>query len=575
MSTDPKSDPNFMTLAYPRPVADRSEIPERYRVREEDGLLICTEAPTVRVSVKRGATVSGSALRNAPKGSIFVDGAAEGPPLVDVEGAVINLDHHESCIRAFTLSACEQALVLVIKGFDFQSRDWTVHANEPDLDTLLALWVLLNHRRLQSGPSHVQERMLPLIRLEGAIDVHGLEHRSLCGLPKHLEKEAMEKLDSVRELEVRLKDLGEWSTANWAEYVLDRLGFIDRLVYRASDFRDHTEVEEIARAELADDGLAIACRSEAEIYVVEEALRELYGQRLGIILLEKEAGIYTLRQARVFSRYSLERAYERLNELDPAAGNSASGHRWGGSADIGGSPRGVKTELTAEQILSACRNVSRPLQTGVVARSALGPSAVVAAVVALAVAASQGLAGVTKAPWAGALVGVVLVAMAIGLARNELRGSLAPAGTRWLLGVPVAALAALAGGGWSVVSGPSLSFALVASLALAVAAELLFRGLVFGAVQRSVAGHATWRGASLWIPASLYALMTPAFAVSFADWRPSPFLSEGGSILLGGVLTGVTALFFGGALGWVRRESESVVPAVLLHAALSLALCLL
>lgn len=578
MSTDPQSDapsdPNLMTLAYPRPVAERSEIPERYRLREDDGLLICSEAPTVRVSVRRGATVSASALRNAPEGSIFVDGAAEGPPLVDVEGAVINLDHHESCVRPFTLSACEQALVLVAKGFDFQPREWLVRANEPDLDTLFALWILLNHRRLQDKKDRTLERILPLVRLEGAIDVHGLEYRGLCGLPKHLLDEVMAKLEKVRELEVRLKELGEWSKANWAEYVVDRLGFIDRLVYRASDFRGHTAVEEVRRVELADDGLAIACRSDAEIYVVEEALRELYGKRLGIILLEKEAGVYTLRQARSFSKYSLDRVYERLNELDPAAGNSTSGRRWGGSADIGGSPRGVKTGLSPGQILAACRHVSRPLVASDVVRNALGSAALVAALCALAIAAVQGLAGPIGSPLSSLAGALILAAVALGLARQEVRGVLPPAGVRWSLGVPVAAGAAVVGGSWGFAAGSTLWPGLLTAALLGFGAELLFRGFVFGSVRRSVAGHSSGRHAPLVFQAALYAVATWAVTFGSVDGRSLLLLSDTASPLVLGSVVTLSAALFGAATGWIRQESESLLPSTVLHIALAAALVL-
>ena len=38
-------------------------------------------------------------------------------------------------------------MVLVVKGFDLKSGEWTLWANEPDLDTVLAIWVLLRGNR--------------------------------------------------------------------------------------------------------------------------------------------------------------------------------------------------------------------------------------------------------------------------------------------------------------------------------------------------------------------------------------------------------------------------------------------
>ena len=67
---------------------------------------------------------------------------------MDHERQVYNFDHHEGCVRAFTLASCEQTLVMYMKGLDLQGREWNIFANEPDLDTILAIWILLNHSRI-------------------------------------------------------------------------------------------------------------------------------------------------------------------------------------------------------------------------------------------------------------------------------------------------------------------------------------------------------------------------------------------------------------------------------------------
>ena len=144
-------------LPAPRPA------PSRYRIREDpDGrVLVCSEAPTLRVRIERGASVTAAAARSAPAGTIFVDGAAQGEPFVDPQRAVYNLDHHEGCVRAFTLAACEQAMVLVRKGLDLRKRDWTIVANDVDLDALLAIWVLLNHLRLGGADPRPRAAVMP------------------------------------------------------------------------------------------------------------------------------------------------------------------------------------------------------------------------------------------------------------------------------------------------------------------------------------------------------------------------------------------------------------------------------
>jgi hypothetical protein len=43
---------------------------------------------------------------------------------------------------------------------DLQKRDWTIHANDPDLDTVLAIWVLLNHMRLSDADAEIRRKAM-------------------------------------------------------------------------------------------------------------------------------------------------------------------------------------------------------------------------------------------------------------------------------------------------------------------------------------------------------------------------------------------------------------------------------
>ena len=115
-----------------RPPADRA-LPDRYRVaRDGSGLLLtCVEAPTVTVRIRHGVTATVAAARGAAPGSIFLDGAAHGAPFADTQREVYNLDHHEGCVRAFTLATCEQAMVLIRKGLDLRRRDSVSYTHLP------------------------------------------------------------------------------------------------------------------------------------------------------------------------------------------------------------------------------------------------------------------------------------------------------------------------------------------------------------------------------------------------------------------------------------------------------------
>ncbi|MFH1581521.1 MAG: hypothetical protein ABIC39_05550, partial [Pseudomonadota bacterium] len=85
-----------------------SEFPNRYLIREIDGerVLSCIEAPNLIVQIKFGLSVSATAMNKAAPGTIYLDGVAQNGPLLDNARQIYNFDHHEGCVRAFTLSTC-------------------------------------------------------------------------------------------------------------------------------------------------------------------------------------------------------------------------------------------------------------------------------------------------------------------------------------------------------------------------------------------------------------------------------------------------------------------------------------
>jgi hypothetical protein len=248
---------------------DQSHIglPNRYVIKNDGNIkaLNCLEAPNVTVRLERGLAVSVSSARKYPAGTIFLDGAAQGEPFLDHERPIYNLDHHEGCIRAFTLSTCEQAIVMLLKGLNLRNREWTIYANNPDLDTILAIWVLLNHLRLNDNEV-IRKMIIPLIRLEGTIDSLGLECKDLCGFPPYLYQKTMKDIDDLRLNELAIKKEGRWEEIDFLEYTADTLRKIDQMVYHPNDFELFKGVEELARVEIADHRIAIVCRADIGIY---------------------------------------------------------------------------------------------------------------------------------------------------------------------------------------------------------------------------------------------------------------------------------------------------------------------
>ena len=551
----------------------------RYRIKQgvRGAVLTCVEAPTVRVRIQHGLCATATAARSAAAGSIFLDGAARGAPFLDSKREVYNLDHHEGCVRPFTLATCEQAVVLIRTGLDLRKRDWTVFANDADLDTVLAIWVLLNHIRLNDGRGATRARVMPLLRLQGVVDALGLEQQDLCGLPPEVLTETQTWIERLRTPELAAKGRGRWQDLDLLEHTADRLRAIDRLIYPPKQFDDLEEIDELVRVPIANGRVAIICRSEVGIYEVERQLRRLHGRRLAVIVLQQKTSVYTLRQVDAYLPATLASVYERLNLIDPAAGGHRSANRWGGSTEIGGSPRRSGTRVTPQQIASVCqRAYGRPRLLERLSRigvAALGSAAIMLAALApLLMPGAPGNLGPQPAVQFSMLLAAFGGALFLtrGFRAPGLYGLRRPARLDWLSVVPVAVLGALAGGVWIPavhLPGPATALPavpdLLALLTLPLAAEVIFRGLVQGSLVMSFAIQSCggpWSvSAPTIVSAGLYALWgavlgSPSFALAPAllpDATPSlPLLG---------------AFVFGAGSAMARERSESIGASILLH----------
>jgi len=543
---------------------------QRYQIREDAGArtLVCVEAPTLAVRIERGRCVRASEARHAPPGTIFLDGAAECEPFADPVRGVYNLDHHEGCVRAFTLSPCEQAMVLLLRGLDLRKREWIVLANDADLDVVLAIWVLLNHHRLAAGDGAARAEILPLLRLEGAIDAHGLAFQEFCALPPGLLDETRRRMERLRDCERGLRAAGRWQKVDLLEYTRERLEQIDALVYPQDAFADLVEIEELGRVPLVNSSVALACRAHVGIYEVERQLARFHGPRLGLLVLRQREGVYTLRQTDPALPANLEALYAHLNRIDSAVRARQADRRWGGSGEIGGSPRTGGSKLTFEAILAACRHVyARPPLMHRLAEGALACAVAVAVpFAALAAAHAPGGPGAAMGALALGLAFTLLAACCFGLSEQRVRGLQGwrrPAGLRWLGALPFALVGAFAGGVWvpPAEAGAPLSQVALASLLCAGGAELLFRGFLQGRLTACAAPRAPGSG-TLAPPVLLSGLLYAAVGGTLAALgaiAPSPFAATGPALAAGG------ALLFGLAAGASRESSGSVAAPFALH----------
>lgn len=562
-----------------------NHLPQRYAVKTNDDerVLTCLEAPNLSVHIEAGLSVSGSVARKSPRGTIFLDGVAQCEPLMDHERQVYNLDHHEGCVRAFTLASCEQALVMYMKGLDLRGRDWNIFANEPDLDTILAIWIILNHARI--GPRGTTQRriLFALVRYEGIIDALGLELRELAALPPELMRKIQRVIDHLRSDELALKKEGRWADTDYLSYTASILHKIDQIFYKASDFQDYQGVKELARIDLTDQRIAVVVEAEMGIYEIEPHLNKLYGQRLGVVFLKKGPSTYTVRQMDLFMPITLDDVYDRLNFVDAAVKCRTQSNKWGGSADIGGSPRETGTQLSPHAIAQTCREaVNKPmigqkLYRLAVSAALIGFIFLCAHVVRLHWYPDLWLGrDITEGLWTTpvfAFIATLILASGISsifiaYCRPWQYGWAGPVGKQWWLLLPAVLLGGAAGGVWApadLAHGESWeALLLLGAIGMPLAAEMLFRSLTHGMLAQNarIQRHDT-RWFFSWPNVGSTLLYLGFILLLYYNYSPNTLLQTFG--LGNGVTAAIGAGLFGLSMGMIRERSQSIWPTLFFH----------
>ncbi len=561
-----------------------NELPERYLIKEvgSERILTCIEAPNLQVRIKGGWSVSASAAHKAPPGTIYLDGTAQCEPFLDHERQIYNFDHHEGCVRVFTLATCEQALVMIMKGLNLQDREWKIYGNEPDLDTVLAVWILLNSRRIGAKDPLHQRLLFALVRLEGVIDSLGLELKGLSALPSEFMHKILRIIDHLRSEEIQLKKEGRWANTDFLEYTVSVLHKIDLILYKSSEFADFKGVDELARTELTNNRIAAVVASDLGIYELEPHLSKLYGNRLGWVALQTGPNTYTLRQMDLFMPFSLEDVYPQLNFIDPAVKSRNGSNRWGGSSDIGGSPRESGTRLTPQEIASACRDVVTK-RSGFVQVKRFGKTAVqISGIIAIAelfrlkLDLRQWIDNPFLTHWLGfpdtiffllMLLFTMLALLGYAHKRPWQYGLFLPSGKDWLTPLPLGLLCGFFGGilvnSAGDISRQSELVYTNAFLLAPLSTELLFRGLAHGLLAQSAKIQTNQSRWFVSWPNFAAALLYAVFIVFQIGYQASDF-----SLMLKNWITVkyfLSALGFALAAGMMRERSQSILTAYLLH----------
>lgn len=323
-------------------------------------MVVSGNAPNIALHIERGLTVDARGRKRYGPRTIFLDGVYDGAPFLDNEAKQYSLDHHAGCVRGFTLATCEQAVVVLLQGLPLSAGMWDVYINDPDLDSMLAAWILFNHIELLKNDRALLSVAMPMIRLEGVIDAHGIDKLILAAMPPGKIKDTKAVLDKLMAEERRLKTSGQWMTCDWHEYACQTFDAVDQLVFPDQTLDKLLELQERGRAPLANDKVALLLDSALGIYEVESRLKERLGDNLGVIVLKTGDRRYTLRLVDAFLPKDLTAVYKALNKADPNATGGAEPNQWGGSSDIGGAPRKTGTGLSEAEILDILERVLGP-----------------------------------------------------------------------------------------------------------------------------------------------------------------------------------------------------------------------
>jgi hypothetical protein len=331
--------------------------PARYALEGDPPSIVNRDWPSIYLHVERGLTVGQDERESYPRQCIFLDGVFAGPAFLDNERRQYSLDHHAGCVRAFTLATCEQATVVLMQGIPLGEGEWHVYVNEPDLDAMIAAWVLMNHHALSHDDYHLLRKAMPLIRVEGVIDAYGFDKALLSGLPRRIYEAHKKRIDKLRAPERKLRKKGGWDGIDPLAFSLDQLERLDAALFPRGLPRIGP-VEAADQRRLPSRKVAVLVRSKAGIYEVEEALRDQYKGELAAIVLDSGNERMTLRLVDAFMPKNLRDVYGELNARDPRV-QLPEGNVWGGSDDIGGSPRKSGTGLSGQEVLEVVSAVFR------------------------------------------------------------------------------------------------------------------------------------------------------------------------------------------------------------------------
>lgn len=280
-----------------------------------------------------------------PHNHIYLDGAALGPYYDKMRG-IFSLDHHKECIRQITDSTCVQGTNLV-RTRCIGALGYTILGNDPDADTVLGAWSLLN-ADLMAHDDRVFHRMQPLMIVEGNIDCLGFGYEELTGLPQDVISKSRQQIQWLMQEERDIKRRTRWNTIDFADVTEHALRKIDKYaLYRDSlDLPVTMDVHEKITLKNGQT-LHFVQTPDAGIYEVEHTiLTHKKDKSCACIIFHDGKSKWTIKLAGFLNGFTLVPIADALNAEERRLKNEKNvkdeqmlAAQWGGGDGIIGAPR--------------------------------------------------------------------------------------------------------------------------------------------------------------------------------------------------------------------------------------------
>jgi hypothetical protein len=278
-------------------------------------------------------------LANHPPYSIALDGYVHGEPFLEMTpaGPYRNFNHHESVDRSCTSATCEQVRRAVILGLYELFRGEhgpraTVWVNDCDQDVCLATWILFHPHR--AGEAWVRT----LAYIEDLLDM------SAGGFPMPDERDLLGEVRWVFEpYSAQRPNMADLNAEDMTEIIHEVHGRIERFLegtgesmplvgdYREIGGGDGWVMVEVDHQHARRKMIEAGVRAAVEVFA-RSGDRYLYSiWRRSEYIVDFPVG-------------------EILAELNRAEGLEGPSSCWGGSDNVGGSPRGVGSRLIPAQV---------------------------------------------------------------------------------------------------------------------------------------------------------------------------------------------------------------------------------